>query len=646
MDVPIGPWQRRFPFGAELVGNGAHFRVWADRRERVEVVLTPASVGETTSVVNLSAEGNGCFSGFVEGAGAGDCYRFRLDGGDAFPDPASRCQPEGPHGPSQLVDPTAFPWTDANWPGPDLLGTVLYELHVGTFTPEGTWLAACEKLSLLADVGVTCIEMMPIAEFPGRFGWGYDGVDWYAPYHHYGTPDDLRHFVNHAHDQGLAVILDAVYNHFGPDGCYVAQFSNAWFTDKYGNDWGRSLDFETTPHVRDFVMANACYWVEEFHFDGLRLDATQDVRDASPRHVCAALTQAARQAVQPRKLLFIAENEAQDPAILRPESKGGWGLDAAWNDDYHHSAVVALTGRREAYFTDYAGTPQELISACRYGYLYQGQWYSWQAQPRGRPGRDVPPARFVHFLENHDQIANLGRGWRTCRLTDPALHRALTALTLLGPQMPMLFQGQEFAAHAPFHYFADHGPELAALVETGRRKFLSQFPRLATPGMQAILPLPHQDDTFRQCQLAWQDRQEHSEILDLHRDLLRLRREDPAFAAQLRVEGAVLGNHAFVLRFSPPEPPEHGEHDEWEERLLLVNLGADLPLAIAPEPLLAPPQGCSWQALWSSDDVRYGGGGTVEPDTGAGWRLSARTAVVLGPVAASDRVLKPDRPAR
>jgi maltooligosyltrehalose trehalohydrolase len=617
--APAAPWQRRFAFGAEIAPHGVHFRVWADRRALVEVQL------ETGTCTALQAEGNGCFSGLVKDIGAGALYRFRLDGGDAFPDPASRYQPSGPHGPSQVIDPTTFVWSDAAWRGPDLAGSVLYELHVGTFTPEGTWASAVDKLVHLAELGVTCIEVMPVAEFPGTFGWGYDGVDWFAPYHHYGTPEELRLFVDRAHGLGLAVVLDVVYNHLGPDGNYVEQYSAGWFTDRYRNDWGTSLDYETTPYVRQYIVANACYWIAEFHFDGLRLDATQDIRDASELHICAELAAAAREIARPRKVLLIAENEPQHPELVRTRAQGGWDLDLLWNDDYHHTAFVALTGRREAYFRDYGGTPQELISAIRWGYLFQGQWYSWQQLTRGRPGRDIAPRHFVHFLQNHDQIANQGRGWQIGRMTSPCQLRAMTALTLLGPQTPMLFQGQEFGATAPFHYFADHGDELAAQVQQGRVRFLAQFPRSARPDMLALVPVPHSLHTFQACKLRWEERTGHRDALAFHRDLLELRRTDPAFAAQPRVEGAVLTTHALVLRFA-------ATGDDLTERLLLVNLGDDRELAIAPEPLLAPPFGCGWQLLWSSEDVRYGGDGTPEPDTGTGWRLQARSTVVLRPV--------------
>jgi maltooligosyltrehalose trehalohydrolase len=613
---------RRLPIGAEVVPGGVHFRVWAPKRHRVEVVHDGGSPV-------LEREEDGYFSGLVEEIGAGASYRYRLDGGDAFPDPASRFQPEGPHGPSCVVDPSAFEWTDRDWQGVGREGQVLYEMHVGTFTREGTWEAAARELPELARLGITVIEMMPVAEFPGRFGWGYDGVDLFAPSHLYGEPDDLRRFVDRAHSVGLGVILDVVYNHFGPDGNYLRQYADAWFTDRHENDWGDAINFdgEDAGPVRDFYVANAGYWIDEFHFDGLRLDATQDIHDDSDAPILAAIGRRAREAARGRSIFLVAENEPQETRLVRPVERGGYGLDALWIDDFHHSAHVALTGRREAYYTDYLGTAQELISAVKHGYLYQGQRYSWQKNRRGSPGLDLPPAAFVSYLQNHDQVANSGHGERCHRLSSPGRFRAMTALLLLGPATPMLFQGQDFCSSAPFLYFADHNAELAQAVGKGRLEFLAQFPSLAGPGMQARIDPPHEPSTFERCKLDFAERERHAACYALHRDLLRLRREEPAFRAQRKggVDGAVLAPEALVLRFFDAA-------DAAGDRLLLVNLGRDLHLVPAPEPLLAPPEGCRWEVLWSSEDPRYGGCGAPSPeDEEVGWRIPGQAAVVLRP---------------
>jgi maltooligosyltrehalose trehalohydrolase len=627
--MPNTDVRRRFPVGAEVLPEGgAHFRVWAPRRRRVAVVLEGADGGE----FGLEPEGNGYFAGPVAAAGAGTLYRFRLDGGERpYPDPASRCQPDGPHGPSRVIDPGAFRWTDGGWRGVRREGQVLYEMHVGTFTPEGTWEAAARQLPDLAALGITVIEMMPVADFPGRFGWGYDGVDLFAPCRLYGTPDDLRRFVDRAHALGVGVILDVVYNHFGPDGNYLREFAEHYFAHRHTTDWGESINFDgpDSGPVREFFVANAGYWVDEFHFDGLRLDATQNIYDDSADHVLAAIGRRVREAARGRATFVVAENEPQHVKLVRPPDRGGYGLDALWNDDFHHSARVALTGHNEAYYTDYLGTPQEFISALKWGYLFQGQRYRWQGKRRGTPALDQPPEAFVNFLENHDQVSNSARGIRPHQLSSPGRFRAMTALLLLAPATPMLFQGQEFATSSPFYFFADHHKELAELVRRGRGEFLSQFRSVADPGIQKGIPDPHDQKTFERCKLDFSERRTHAWAYDLHRDLLRLRREDPVFGRPRPrgVDGAVLGPAAFVIRYFA---------GDGGDRLLLVNLGRDLHLDPAPEPLLAPPEGKGWEVRWSSEDARYGGSGTAPPDSEENWRVPGEAALVLVPETADD----------
>lgn len=616
------PWSRRMPIGAEIATGGVHFRVWAPRSGNVAVELSaPGSNGKAT-IVKLEPEPNGYFSGLVPDARPGMLYKFRLDPG-AFPDPASRFQPDGPHGPSQIVDPSAFRWTDAAWRGVPLQGQVIYELHIGTFAPGSSWRSAMEQLPELAKLGITVLEIMPVADFPGRFGWGYDGVDLFAPTRLYGIPDDFRAFVDRAHSLGLGVILDVVYNHIGPDGNYMKEFSPDYFTNRYQNEWGEALNFDSANSgpVREFFIANAGYWIDEFHLDGLRLDATQQMFDNSDDHILAAIARRIREAANGRSTYIVAENESQESKLVRPPEQNGYGLDALWNDDFHHSAVVALTGHNEAYYCDYLGAPQEFISAMKRGYLFQGQWYSWQNKLRGSPTTGLQPANFVNFIQNHDQIANSLRGLRFHQLTDPGLLRATTALLLLGPGTPMLFQGQEFAASAPFLFFADHNPELAKLVATGRRQFLEQFPSIARPQSTLCLASPGSEDTFARCKLNWAERERNADYYALHRDLLKMRREDSVFCSPYPggVDGAVLGIEAFVLRFFGKKG---------DDRLLLVNLGTDLRLRAMPEPLLAPVEGCMWKLLWSSEEPCYGGNGT--PPLGeTGWRIPGHATLVL-----------------
>ncbi len=438
----------------------------------------------------------------------------------------------------------------------------------------------------------------------------------------YGEPDDLRAFVDRAHGLGLGVILDVVYNHLGPDGNFLAEFSPEYFTDRYKNDWGRALNFEGPPPAREYFVANAGYWIDEFHFDGLRLDATQDMHDVSPEHVIASIVRRARAAAPARQTFIVAENEPQQTRLVRPLTSGGFGVDALWNDDYHHTAAVALTGRREAYYTDYTGGAQELISCAKYGFLFQGQWYRWQGKRRGEPGLDLPPYRFITYIENHDQIANSPFGRRLHELASPGRLRALTALTLLGPGTPLLFQGQEFAASAPFLFFADHKPELNEAIRQGRREFLAQFPSLRDPEVVATLPSPSDAATFQRCKLDHSERQRHAEALALHRDLLHLRQNDPVIrnAGRLRPDGAVLSADAFLLRY------QEGEGDG---RLLVVNLGGDLDLRQLPEPLLAPPANSHWTLQWSSNAVRYGGEGRPPVLANSRFHLDGESAILL-----------------
>lgn len=609
--------ERRLPVGAEVKDGGVHFRVWAPQSRQVAVLLDEG--GE----IPLNPEPDGYWSGFTDAARAGMSYRYRLDSG-AYPDPASRFQPDGPHGASQIVDPTSFAWSDESWRGVRREGQIIYEMHIGTFTRDGTWAAATARLPHLADLGVTLLEVMPVADFPGKFGWGYDGVNFFAPTRLYGEPDDFRAFVDRAHALGLGVILDVVYNHVGPDGNYLREFAPHYFSERYKTDWGAALNFddEFAAPVREHFIANAGYWIDEFHLDGLRLDATQMIYDSSKNHLIAAIAAKVREGARGRGTYIVGENEPQDAKLIRAAERGGHGIDSLWNDDFHHSAIVAMTGRNEAYYTDYHGTPQEFISASKWGFLYQGQRYKWQKARRGTPSLDFEPPHFVNFLQNHDQIANSLFGRRIHTVTSAGRLRALTALLLLGPNTPMLFQGQEFAASTPFLYFADHNPELAKLVAKGRENFLSQFPSIASEDAATLVPNPELEETFTRCKLDFADCERHAEVLAMHRDLIRLRKDDPLLsrAARGTFDGAVLGTSAFMLRFFGRA---------LDDRLLIINLGAHVHLDPAPEPLLAPPLGCEWEVAWSSEDPRYGGGGTPPLDSEENWNVPAEAAVLL-----------------
>jgi len=604
--------------GAYLCDDGVEFCVHATRAQRVDVVLD----GARFPLDRIDAA---TFAAHVPGIGAGTRYRYSLDGGEALPDPWSRWQPDGPHGASCVLDPS-FAWTDREWAGISGGRQIIYEMHVGTFTSERTWRAAAAQLDHLADLGVTVIEVMPIAEFAGAFGWGYDGVQHFAPYHHYGTPDDLRAFVDRAHALGLGVILDVVYNHFGPDGNYMLHYVPEFLSSRHVTDWGECLDFDGigAPIARSYVLQNAAYWIRDFHFDGLRLDATQDVKDDSEPHVLAEVVRTAREAAAGRRILITSENEPQEPHMLRAPVAGGYGMDALWNDDFHHSVSVALTGRSEAYYSDYTGNAQELVSLATRGWLFEGQRSGWQQKRRGQYAADVGPERLVAYVQNHDQVANSLRGERIHAANDHALVRALTAFLLLGPAHVLLFQGQEYAAAQPFLYFADHTGELGERVAAGRVEFLQQFESMSAAGTAP--PDPRSRRTLEQCTLdpAERNTSAHAQWLALHRDLITLSRTEPVL--QRVPAGAVLGSRSFLLRWD----------DDVDARLLIVNLGRRIRRASIAEPLLAPPPGHAWSVQWSSADVRYGGPGTPEPETQRGWRLPAHAAVLLQPTSETD----------
>ncbi|HEY7288960.1 MAG TPA: malto-oligosyltrehalose trehalohydrolase [Vicinamibacterales bacterium] len=624
---------RRLPIGSEYQRNDTtHFRVWAPAAQAVEVAF------EDGRLVPLQPEKGGYFSGLAASQ-PGDRYRFRLDGDRAYPDPASRYQPDGPHGPSEIVDPSAFSWTDQAWRGASLKGQVLYELHIGTFTREGTYAAARERLHSIADLGVTTIEIMPLAEFDGRFGWGYDGVDLFAPSHLYGSPDDLRGLIDHAHRLGLGVILDVVYNHFGPSGNYTAAFSRSYMSTRYPNEWGDAINFDgdDSAPVREFFIANAGYWIDEFHFDGLRLDATQQIFDASNGpHILTEVGRRAREAAAGRTIFVVAENEHQDVALVRPIDANGYGLDGMWNDDLHHSAMVAITGHREAYYSDSTGEPQEFISAAKYGFLFQGQRYAWQHKRRGTPTWGLPPWAFVAFLQNHDQVSNSGHGQRGHQVTSPGRWRAMTAYLLLGPETPMLFQGQEIAASAPFVFFANFDRDLAAAVKKGRAEFLAQFPSLV--GADGSLMDPGDPSAFERCKIDWRELDMHRAAHALHADLIALRRVHASIfgGPPEHLDGCVLSNSAFALRYF--------SSDHSQDRVLLINLGSDLIRKSFGEPLLAPPAAADWHIEWSSEEVRYGGQGTPELWPGEAWRIPGECAVVLAPGSQREPLLGPWSP--
>jgi len=586
--------------GATPTPQGVSFRVWAPAHKTIDVMI------KGRKPFALKKDKDGFFAGFMPHLKADALYRYRINGQDDYPDPCSRFQPQGPHGPSMIINPENFKWHDDDWQsqGIEMKGQVMYELHVGAFSKEGTYAGVEAQLKELKDLGITVIEFMPLADFCGRWNWGYDGVNLFAPAHVYGTPDELRHLIDTAHQLGMGIILDVVYNHFGPDGNYVNCFSPYYFTKKYKNDWGESINFhgEQSHAVRQFFIQNAVYWIKDFHFDGFRLDATQNIYDTSHPHILADISKAARLAAGNKKIIIVAENESQDMRLVAPLEEKGFGLDGMWNDDFHHTAAVALSGRREAYYKDYLGKPQEFISLIKYGFLYQGQYYSWQGKNRGTRVLDkIDASTFISFLENHDQVANSLHGHRMTEKSDAGLVRALTALYLLSPQTPLIFMGQEFASSSPFLFFADHHLKLRVDIFKGRKEFLSQFPSILIQQDQILDPCD--EAAFYQSKLNFKERTRNQTTYNLYKDLLKIRREDEVFNRQDRsiIDGDVLADLAFCLRY----------RTQISDRLMLINLGQDVELESLPFPLLAPLAHKPWKFFWSSEDIRYDGGGVV-----------------------------------
>jgi maltooligosyltrehalose trehalohydrolase len=511
-------------FGALPEYGGARFQVWAPNAVTIDVVLAH----DERESYPLRRSAHGLFTGHVAGLAAGAEYWYRLDGAARFPDPATRFQAHGVHGPSTIVDASAFPWSDAGWRGVRLSDLIVYELHVGTFTPDGTFRGVESKLDALVDLGVTALELMPIAECAGRWNWGYDGVDLFAPSHNYGTPDDLRRLVNAAHARGLAVIVDVVYNHLGPDGAYVYAFSPQFRTDRHQTPWGAgvNLDGEHSDLVRRFLIESGLHWIHEYHADGLRIDACHTMQDDSPRHFLSELTATVRASVAGREVLIVAEDERNDAGLVTEHERGGYGCDAVWADDFHHHVRRATAGDCEGYYCSYSGKTADIAETLRTGWFYTGQFCEHQNAPRGTVPIDVPLARFVICLQNHDQVGNRGLGERLHHQIDLATYRAASALLLMSPETPLLFMGQEWAASSPFLFFTDHEKAIGQAVTKGRRLEFASFSAFADPESRIRIPDPQDPATFRRSRLDWHERTRapHASILRLYRALLRLRK--------------------------------------------------------------------------------------------------------------------------
>ncbi|MEX2099877.1 MAG: malto-oligosyltrehalose trehalohydrolase [Acidimicrobiia bacterium] len=594
----MSDWAPRL--GAWPDQGGVRFRVWAPAHPRVTVEVEHDGGAAQHP---LECEPEGYHTAFVAGLASGARYRYRLGDRGAFPDPASRFQPEGVHGPSEVIDP-AFAWTDTGWRGLDPDNVTIYELHVGAFTPEGTFAAAAEMLPHVANLGVDAVEVMPVADFPGARNWGYDGVDLFAPSRAYGRPEDLRALVDRAHALGLGVILDVVYNHFGPDGAYQAQFSPDYFNEAHHTPWGAAinLDGSASEHVREFFFENARHWLHEYHVDGFRLDAVHTLIDESEPHFLAAFrdrTSDGRREGQPAPFL-LAEEHRNIARVMRRRSSDGYGFDATYADDFHHQVTRILTTHTDAYLGDYDGSATGLATILRQGWLFSGQYSRFHGEHRGTDPSGLGLPRFMHCLQNHDQIGNRAFGDRMHHEVSAPAFRAATALLLFEAATPQIFMGDEWSATSQFLYFTDHNPELGRLVSEGRRNEFKHWGVFAAPEVREHIPDPQGEDTFQRSRLDWEERhrEPHASMLRLHHSLLRLRREEPA------------------LRWVDGSTQEADAPDEWSvivrrERpgaaplLLLARLADSGTIGQGASPLLVAPPGTHWAPLLTTEDEGF-----------------------------------------
>jgi maltooligosyltrehalose trehalohydrolase len=570
--------KRRYnmPFGAECRDDGSvRFRLWAPAADRVELRLAN---GHGSTRLPLERCDEGWFELATDAAAPGSQYKFRIDGALDIPDPASRFQPQDVHGPSEVVNSAAFDWHDSTWRGRRWEEAVIYELHVGAFTPFGTFAAVGERLDYLAEIGITVVELMPVADFPGRRNWGYDGVFPFAPDSVYGRPEDLKELVQSAHDRGIMVLLDVVYNHFGPEGNYLRSYAPQFFTDRHCTPWGDGINFDGPESrvVRDFFIHNALYWLTEYHFDGLRLDAVHAIIDDSAPHILTELADAVRHSIEPNRYVhLILENDRNQARYLqridrcRPKN-----YTAQWNDDIHHALHVLITGERDGYYSDYSERPIDLLGRCLVeGFAYQGEPSLYRnAKARGEPTKGLPPAAFVSFLQNHDQVGNRAFGERISTIADCRAVRTAVAILLLAPSPPLIFMGEEFAADTPFLFFCDFEKDLAAAVTAGRRNEFAHFARFSNAAAREQIPDPIDARTFEASRLDWSelDRPCHRDWLDFSRSLLALRRRHvvPRLTAGCPVDSdyAILWDRGLTAYWKFPD----------QSRLVLMaNLGSD-----------------------------------------------------------------------
>ncbi|WP_455381674.1 malto-oligosyltrehalose trehalohydrolase, partial [Salinispira pacifica] len=518
-----------YPFGAQYTGDQTRFSLWAPGADSVSLLLEKPE-GDGERAIDLERESDGFYSGQIPEAGAGTRYRYLINGQHRVPDPASRYQPEDVHGPSEVMDPRAYNWRNESWRGIDWEECVLYELHLGTFTPEGDLAAAARKLPHLEKTGITAVELMPVSDFSGSRNWGYDGVLPFAPDSSYGTPDDLKRFVDEAHGRGIAVFLDVVYNHFGPDGNYLWLYAPQFFTQEVSTPWGDAIDFRRR-EVRDLFINNALYWIEEFYIDGLRFDAVHAIHDPSEEHILNEIARTVRTNIaEDRRVHLVLENDRNEAHFLNPDSIDGF--TAQWNDDFHHIMHTIATGESGGYYADFAADNRRLlVRSLAEGFAFQGDPSSFRGgESRGEPSAGLPPTAFVNFIQNHDQVGNRAFGERLAELCEPSLLEALVCIQFLSPHVPLLFMGEEWGAVTPFQYFCDFHDELAESVREGRRREFASFPQFRDPSARSRIPDPNDISTFERSRLDWRGAETGAgeARLHLYRTLIAVRREQLA----------------------------------------------------------------------------------------------------------------------
>ena len=601
----------RMPFGAEMRPDGVRFRLWAPDAQSVTLGIEGAGAPKE---IALRPDGDGWCQALVADAAPGMRYRYRVNGDLWVPDPASRFQPDDVHGASEVIDPAAYEWTCADWRGRPWEQVVLYELHVGTFSPEGTFQGVTERLDHLVELGITAVELMPVADFPGPRNWGYDGVDLFAPDASYGRPEDLKALIDAAHQRGLMVFLDVVYNHFGPEGNYLHAYAKRFFNADRHTPWGAAINYDgpDSKAVREFFIHNALYWIEEYRIDGLRLDAVHAIEDHSDPDILVELAERVRAHVDAdRHVHLVLENDDNHARYLDRAGEVSPRLyNGQWNDDIHHVFHVLATGERHGYYLDYADeTVGQLIRCLTEGFAYQGDASLFRSGAvRGEPSADLPPTAFVNFAQNHDQIGNRAFGDRLCAIAPPEAVRAVTAILLLAPSPPLLFMGEEWASSHPFLFFCSFGEELSDAVREGRRKEFAAFPEFRDPAARSRIPDPSDEDTFNTSKLDWTmiGTAPHDGVLNFHKQLLALRKSEivPRLRGIGGRSGSLVGRTGFAFAL------------EWRmgdgSTLVLVANMASTP---SKSPV-APPSG---RLVYATDETAVSGRASQLPPWTVAW---------------------------